>query len=147
MTNYADINESSEADSRSLSNVRARKKTSRDGCCNFFSRVDLLGSPINLNMNGRGSYQTPFGACLSIFVVMVVVSYSLIKLIRMVTHEEPDFVKNEVLKDMYNEYPEPFAANNNYFELAVGFLSISPYLFVPHDETYGNWNFRQVTMD
>ena len=48
---------------------------------------------------------------------------------------------------MYTEYPEPFQADDNNFEIALGFLQIRPYQFVPHDETYGNWYMRQVTMD
>ena len=48
------------------------------------------------------------------------------------------------MKDMYTEYPEPFWASENRFELAVTFLSIRPYRFVEYDPRLGKLNMRRV---
>ena len=48
---------------------------------------------------------------------------------------------------MYTEYSEGFLASENNFEIAIGFLSILPYKYIPHDERYGNFHMRMVTMD
>ena len=43
---------------------------------------------------------------------------------RLFMKENPDFVVNTVLKDMYLDYDKPFNATENRFELGVAFLSI-----------------------
>ena len=47
--------------------------------------------------------------------------------------ENPDFVVNNVLKDMYLDYRTPFNATENNFEFSVAYLSIAPYRFVEPD--------------
>lgn len=90
-----------------------------------------------MNYKGNASYQTPYGAILSILIVLVVGTYGVLRFAQMINHEQPQFIVNTVLKDMFNEFPEPFDAETNYFEFAVGFLSIKPYKFVEFDPRYG----------
>ena len=52
-----------------------------------------------------------------------------------------------MLKDLYEQYPEPFRAGPNRFEFAVTFLSIRPYKFVQHDPRLGQINMWRVDMD
>lgn len=82
-----------------------------------------------MNLKGRGTYQTHVGACLSFFIILTVMSYSLLKVVRLFQHEEPDFVRNSVLKDMYGDFGTINAASNR-FEFAFAFLSIQPYRYV-----------------
>ena len=70
-------------------------------------------------------------------MILFVGAYSSLKLLQLFNHEQPDFIVNTVLKDMYNDYPEPFDAAENRFEFAVGFLSIRPYKFKSHDPRIG----------
>lgn len=64
-------------------------------------------------------------------------AFTALKVIHWISHVEPDFVVNTVLKNLYDEYPEPFEAKPNRFEFAVTFLSIRPYKFVQHDPRIG----------
>lgn len=109
--------------------------------------MDFLGQSIDMNFRGKSTFTTPIGACLSLFIVLVVGSFALLKLAMLINHEQPDFIVNTVLKDMYNDYQAPFNATENLFEFAVGFLSIRPYKFVPHDPRIGQMNMRLVKMD
>ena len=84
---------------------------------------------------------------MTLFIVLTVGFYGILKLSMLINHEQPDFIVNTVLKDMYLDYPEPFNATENLFEFAVGFLSIRPYRYVQYDPRYGNIHFRQVDMD
>lgn len=81
------------------------------------------------------------------FIIVAVFSYGLLKVIRLFTFEEPDFIRNEVLKDMYLDYDEPFNAIDNRFEYAFAFLSILPYKYVAHDERIGHIAMRSVELD
>ena len=96
-----------------------------------------------MNLKGRGTYQTHVGAFLSFFIILAVMSYSLLKVVRLFNHEEPEFVRNSVLKDMYGDY-DTINAGSNRFEYAFAFLSIRPYKFVPHDERIGHVEMRNV---
>ena len=64
---------------------------------------------------------------------LMVASYSVIKLLSMVNHSQPDFVVNTVLKDMQSDYPEPFHATELNFEFAIAFISLRPWNFVDYD--------------
>ena len=70
-------------------------------------------------------------------LILFIGFYGSLKLLRLVNHEQPDFIVNTVLKDMYTDYPEPFDAAENRFEFAVSFLSIRPYRFKSHDPRIG----------
>ena len=48
---------------------------------------------------------------------------------------------------MYKEYPESFNAQENKFEIAIGFLQIRPYKYKVHDPRIGQINIRMVEMD
>ncbi len=70
-------------------------------------------------------------------MVLFVGVFSLLKVIRWLSFNEPDFIVNTVLRDMQTEYDEPFGAEENRFEFAVAFLSIRPYKFVQHNPRIG----------
>ena len=70
-------------------------------------------------------------------MIVFLAGYSGIKFLQLINHEQPDFIVNTVLKDMYNDYPEPFNATENGFEFAVSFLSIRPYRFEAHNPRIG----------
>ena len=77
-------------------------------------------------------------------MILLLGFFSTLKFIRLISHDQPEFVVNTVMKDMFTEYPEPFWANENRFELAVTFLSIRPYRFVEYDPRLGKLNMRRV---
>ena len=79
-------------------------------------------------------------------MVFLLGSYAILKMIRLLSHEQPDFIVNTVLKDMHADYPDPIYANETNFEFAVTFLSILPYKFVKHDPRIGHINMRRVEM-
>lgn len=99
-----------------------------------------------MNFQGRSTYQTNIGAVLSILTFLFIAIFSMIKLLKLVNYEQPDFIVNTVFKDMYNDYPEPFYAPENRFEFAVSFLSIRPYMLKQHDPRIGQINMRRVQM-
>ena len=90
-----------------------------------------------MNFQGHNTYQTNVGALFSIILMLLVGIFAGLKLLRMIKHDQPDFIVNTVLKDMNVDYPEPFDAQVNRFEFAVGFLSIRPYRFEGHDPRIG----------
>jgi len=100
-----------------------------------------------MNFKGRATFQTQIGAIFSILIVIFVTSYSLLKFQEFVYREQPFFIKNTVLHDMYEHFPEALNAKDNFFELAIGFLKIEPYKFKAHDPRIGQLNARMVQMD
>ena len=73
-------------------------------------------------------------------------TYTFLRFLQFYNHEQPQFIVNTVLKDMYNEYPEPFNAGENFFQFAVGFMSIRPFKFIKFDPRYGQMQFRRVEL-
>lgn len=114
--------------------------------CDFFTRIDFLGHAIHMNYKDQNAFQTNIGACMSLLIMIVVGSFGLLKTIRLVTHEQPEFIVNTVLKDMYVDYPEKLNAAENRFEFSVAFLSINPYKIVPNDPRITKINMRTVEM-
>ena len=83
---------------------------------------------------------------MSLLIMIVVGSFGLLKTVMLVSHEQPDFIVNTVLKDMYLDYPTVFNAAENNFEFAVAFLQIKPYKIVPNDPRISKINMRTVEM-
>ena len=77
-----------------------------------------------MNFKRRETYQTSVGACLSLLIIILVGSYGLIRASSFIAHEQPDFIVNTVLRDMYTDFPDPINATDSHFEFAVAFLSI-----------------------
>ena len=86
-----------------------------------------------MNFQGDNTYKTGYGALLSTSILIFIGFYTLVSLMRLITKDNPDFVVNTVLKDMYLDYSEPFNATENNFEFGVAYLSIKPYRFVELD--------------
>ena len=99
----------------------------------FFLSKDRFGEPVTVNFDGDNTYKTVFGALLSISIVIFIGFYALVSILRLIMKENPDFVVNTVLKDMYFDYDAPFNATENNFEFSVAYLSIAPYRFVEPD--------------
>ena len=59
--------------------------------------------------------------------MLIVCSYGILKFNHVIFYEQPSFIKNTVLRNMYEEFPDPFNATENNFEIAIGFLSIRPF--------------------
>ena len=88
---------------------------------------DFYGHGVSMNFMGKSTYRTNIGAIFSIIFVICMLGYTVIKMIQMVMHQQPDFIVNTVLKDMYTEYPEVFPAKEAGFEFAVALISIRPW--------------------
>ena len=73
--------------------------------------------------------------------------YAVLKVQQVVFFVQPEFIVNTVLKSMYDEFPQPFNATDNNFEIAVGYLSIRPYEYKKPDPRIGQINLRMVVMD
>jgi len=80
-------------------------------------------------------------------MLLCVGMFSMLKCMRWIAFEQPDFTVNTVLHDMFYDYPEPFTAREHRFEFAVTFLSILPYKFVKPDPRIGQINMRRVDMN
>lgn len=76
-------------------------------------------------------------------------AFTALKVIQWITFEEPDFIVNIVLKNLYEEYDEPFEADQNRFDFALTFLSIKTesYKFVQYDPRYGDLTAHRIDMD
>ena len=65
-------------------------------CPAFLKNLDLFGAEVlKLNMRGEKNIKTPFGACISILISMLVFSYALVKLQHLLTNRNPLVTKYE----------------------------------------------------
>ena len=127
--------------------TNAVNKKSSFGFIPFVRRLDFFGKTIAMNYKGSSTYQTTMGAFCTVIMVLFVVIYSSLKFLEFLNYDQPDFIVNTVLKDMHQDYPEPFVASDNRFEFAVAFLSVLPYRFKAHDPRIGQMNMRMVEME
>ena len=128
LTHVSEINPAAASTQMKKNNVRV---------CRTLRQFDVFGQRIEMNFEGRPTYQTNVGAAFSIIMFLVVGAFTALKVIQWITFEEPDFIVNTVLKQLHEEYPEPFEASPNRFDFAFSFLSIKPYKFVQYDPRYG----------
>ena len=53
-----------------------------------------------MNFRGKEAYKTRCGAIMSIFTIVILVSYMGLRIDKLINHKNPDVVANEILRDM-----------------------------------------------
>lgn len=53
-------------------------------------QIDLYGEPVGVNHEGQSTFRTGFGGIMTIFIFSLLLSYSTIKVKKLLLHEQPD---------------------------------------------------------
>ena len=80
------------------------------------NKIDIFGKPINMNFDGKKSHITTVcGGVMTVLLVLTAIGFSIIQLIKIITHDETHFTSSifmndldEIAKKTFDEFDDSF---------------------------------------
>ena len=70
-------------------NLMAKKQSSKINT--YFTRIDLFPTDVSFRENGGDSFKTCYGACVSLFIILITIFYATNKFRTLVEREDTNF--------------------------------------------------------
>ena len=114
--------------------------TQRATIANTFKKVDIFGTAVSFNIGGQTTVNSILGACMSIFVVLMTLSYAYIRLQIMVDLDDSQHFKFEEISLEKEEFFNQTDTNFN-----VAFKVAKNYDWVAHEVDIEGYLVWEVT--
>ena len=86
------------------------------------TQFDQFGQPIpSFTLKGQETTKTGLGACLSLMMTILVLSYAIVKFNHLVIHHNPN-IATYPINAVYAEWTEPFNFTSTNLRPAFGFI-------------------------
>ncbi len=124
---------------RRVSNSVRRSKVVKEPCDRKFGRmfknIDIYGEQISLTYKGENAYKTKLGAVVTMFLVLILVTYGTYRFYVLSNRINPDVSKKAKYIDL--DKAGLFQPQNTGFDFAFGVRG-------GMDESYGKFKVRQI---
>ena len=122
---------------------------SKNKLSHFFRKFDLFGQPVGLNFRGKASYQTTFGAAVSVISILLVLFYAIFSLEKLYSPDgQSTFVASTVTirEKETSESDEPKVLDKQEigFQFGVAWFDTQTWKAKPYDPRYGIFKFTSV---